>query len=143
MSRYIPSRPLILLLALAVAAAVTVVPTSIRSAGPGQDAQQNQQQQGQSDQGQSQGQAQSQSQDKQKKKGGGFFGGLKAATGSSSQQTSATVSAGTKGVGEGAQIGDLVPTAADRQAVTQMENYSVAQGDLNQFIQGGHLKPKQ
>jgi hypothetical protein len=50
---------------------------------------------------------------------------------------------GTKGVGEGAEMGNVTPTAADRQAVTQMENYSVGQGDLSKFIEAGHLKPKQ
>lgn len=104
----------------------------------GQDPQQGQQQQGQ----QNQSQGQSQQQEKPKKKGG-FFGGLKAITGSSSEQTSATASAGAKGVGEGQQIGEVTPTPADRQAVANMEGYSVPQGDLSKFIEDGHLKPKQ
>lgn len=138
MNRLNLSRPIFYGLAIALSAAVTVVPTSLRSAGAGQDTQQSQQQQGQTGQNQSQGQ----SQDKQKKKGG-FFGGLKAATGATQEQKSETASAGTKGVGEGAQIGDVTPTPADRQAVTQMENNSVPPGDLSKFIKGGGLKPKQ
>lgn len=84
---------------------------------------------------------QSQKQEKPKKKGG-IFGGLKAITGSSNEQTADTASAGTKGVGEGEKIADVTPTAADRQAVTGMENYSVPQGDLKKFIVDGNLKPK-
>jgi hypothetical protein len=110
-----------------------------RAARAGQDAQQGQQQPAQTDQTQGQGQQQ----EKPKKKGG-FFGGLKAVSGSSSNQTSYTASAGAKGIGdEGAKIGEITPTAADRQAVTQMENTSVAQGDLSKFIEGGKLKSKQ
>ncbi len=127
------------LLALALVATVPLVLSS-RRANAGQDAQQGQQQQGQADQGQGQGQGQSQ--EKPKKKGG-IFGGMKAITGTSSEQTSYTASAGAKGVGEGAKIGDVTPTPADRQAVTQMEGYTVAQGDLSKFIDGGKLKPKQ
>jgi hypothetical protein len=106
----------------------------------GQD---NQQQQGQ----QEQNQGQSQQQEKAKKKGG-FFGGLKEITGSSSAQTTDTASAGAKGVGaphagEGEKIGSVTPTPADRQAVTLMETYSIPQGDLSKFIDEGHLKGKQ
>lgn len=103
----------------------------------GQDTQQGQHPQGQQDQSQ----GQSQQQEKPKKKGG-FFGGLKAISGSSSEQTSATASAGAKGVGEGQQIGEVAPTPADRQAVTNMEGYSVPQGDLSKFIEDGRLKPR-
>ena len=110
---------------------------SSHAARAGQEAQQNAPQQG--DQSASQGQ--SQKQEKPKKKGG-FFGGMKAITGSSSEQTSDTASAGTKGVGEGEKIADVTPTAADRQAVTGMENYSVPGGDLKKFVEDGHLKPK-
>lgn len=119
---------------LLAAAVLTFFSSGTRA---GQDSPQGQQQT-QPDQSQGQGQQQ----EKPKKKGG-IFGGLKTATGSSSQQTSATASAGTKGVGEGAKIGEVTPTAADRQAVTQMETYSVAQGDLTRFIEDGHLQPKQ
>ncbi len=118
---------------LVAAAALVLTSRTIRA---GQDTQQGQQQPAQTDQ------TQGQQQEKPKKKGG-FFGGLKAATGATQEQKSDTASAGTKGVGEGAKIGDVAPTAADRQAVTQMENYSVAQGDLSKFIEAGHLKAKQ
>lgn len=96
-------------------------------------------QQGQQDHGKDQ-----KEKEQQPKKKGGFFGGLKKVTGGESgQETSATASAGAKSVGEGKQIGEVTPTAADRQAVTNMDNYSVPQGDLNKFIEDGHLKPKQ
>jgi hypothetical protein len=108
---------------------------SIRSVRAGQDTQQTPPQQGQENQNQ----GQSQQQQKPKKKGG-FFGGLKAVTGSSSEQTADTASAGTKGVGEGQQIADVTPTAADRQAVFTMETYSVPRADLSKFIEDGHLK---
>lgn len=92
---------------------------------------------------QHQDQSQKQNEEKPKKKGG-FFGGLKKVTGGESgQETSATASAGAKGVGEGQQIGEVTPTPADRQAVANMEGYSVPQGDLNKFVEDGHLKPKQ
>jgi hypothetical protein len=81
--------------------------------------------------------------DKKKKKGGGFFGGLKAVAGSSSEQQEATRTAGSKTVGEGAQIGDAQPTAADRQAVSAMENYSVPAPEIKKFQDDGKLKPKQ
>jgi len=67
---------------------------------------------------------------------------MKAITGSSSEQTSATASAGTKGVGEGAQIGDAQPTAADRQAVSAMEAYSVPAPEVKKFQDDGKLKSK-
>ena len=67
---------------------------------------------------------------------------MKAITGSSSEQTSATASAGTKGVGEGAQIGDAQPTAADRQAVSAMETYSVPAPEVRKFQDDGKLKSK-
>lgn len=99
------------------------------------------------DQGQSQSQdqtqTQTQTQEKPKKKGGFFKGLTKVTGGQSGQETSATASAGTKSVGEGDKISDLTPTAADRQAVTAMEGYSLPQGDLNKFIQDGNLKSKQ
>lgn len=121
---------------LAVLAWVTTQP--LRAA---QDAQQSPPQ----DQGQSQNQGQTQTQTQQKpKKSGGFFKGLTKITGGQSgQETSATASAGAKGVGEGQQIGEVTPTPADRQAVTAMEGYSLSQGDLNKFIQDGNLKSKQ
>jgi hypothetical protein len=85
-----------------------------------------------------------QQQQKKKKKGGGFFGGLKAITGESSEQTEATATAGSKSVGEGdgARIADTTPTAADRRKVSEMENYSVPEKDLKKFQEDGHLVPK-
>jgi hypothetical protein len=105
-----------------------------RHASAGQEAQQNQQQ-GQQEQ------SQEKSQQAKPKKQGGFFGGLKAVTGSGSEQTSATASAGTKGVGEGAKIGEVTPSAADRQAVTEMETLFVSPQELKKFEEDGHLKP--
>ena len=90
-----------------------------------------------------QGQQSDKDQQKKKKKGGGFFGGMKAITGASSEQTSATASAGTKGVGEGAQIGDAQPTADDRKTVQAMEAYSVPAPEVKKFQEDGKLKPKQ
>jgi cytoskeletal protein RodZ len=81
--------------------------------------------------------------DQQKKKGGGgIFGGLKAVTTQSSDQNKATASAGTKGALDGKEIADKTPTSADMQQVTDMENYSVPQGDLKKFQEDGHLQPK-
>ena len=136
MIRRILNRSFLPVLGLALLGAVALILSSGRLRA-GQDSQQ------QSPQSQS-GQKQGQSQDKSKKKGG-FFNTLKAATGSSSQQTSATASAGTKGVGDedGQKIANTTPTAADQQAVTAMEKYSLPQGALPKFIEDGNLKPKQ
>ncbi len=91
----------------------------------------------------SQDQEKAQKEEKPKKKKGGFFGGLKAISGSSSEQQEATATAGSKTVGEGEEIGNAKPTAADRQAVTEMENYSIPQGDLAKFQEEGQLKRKE
>jgi hypothetical protein len=123
-------------LAVAVLVGLPLVFLS-RKARAAQDNQQSQQTQ---QQGQ---QAQDQSQQQKPKKKSGFFSGLKEVTGSSSEQTSATASAGAKGIGDGEKIGNVTPTAADRKAVTAMDNYSVPQGDLSKFIQDGHLNSKQ
>ena len=82
-------------------------------------------------------------QTQKKKKRGGFFSGLKAITGESSEQQEVTATAGSKTIGEGEQIGDAKPTAADRQAVTAMENYPLPQNDLKKFQEDGRLKPNQ
>ena len=82
-------------------------------------------------------------QKEKKKKKGGFFGGLKAVTGASSDQQEVTATAGSKTIGEGEQIGDAKPTAADRQQVSGMENHSVPEKDLKKFQDDGNLKPKQ
>ncbi len=76
------------------------------------------------------------------KKKGGFFSGLKAITGTSTEQQEATATAGSKTVGEGEEIGDVQPTGADRQAVAAMEDYAVPANDLNKFQEDGQLKPK-
>lgn len=99
--------------------------------------------QDQPQEGQSQSQQKDQQQQQQKKKKGGFFGGLKAVTGESGEQTEATRSAGSKSVGEGQTIGNVRPTATDRQKVTDMEKYSVPDKDLKKFQQDGQLAPKQ
>jgi hypothetical protein len=80
---------------------------------------------------------------KDQKKKGSFFRGLKAVAGQSSEQQGETATAGTKGVGEGEQIANLQPSAADRQAVTAMEEYSVSASELKQFQEEGKLKPQQ
>jgi len=92
---------------------------------------------------QDQDKTQKEQQEKKKKKKGGFFSGLKAITGESSEQQEVTATAGSKTVGEGEQIGNTQPTAADRQAITAMENYSVPQKDLKKFQDDGRLKPQQ
>jgi hypothetical protein len=83
-----------------------------------------------------------QTQTDQKK--GSRFGGLKKVTGSqSAQQTTSTASGGSKGITDGKKLAETTPTAADRQQVTDMENYSVPQPDLKKFQDDGHLQPKQ
>jgi len=84
-----------------------------------------------------------QQQPKKKKKKGGLFGGLKAITGESSEQTEATATAGSKSVGEGESVGNVQPTASDRQQVTAIENYSIPEKDVKKFQEDGHLVPKQ
>ena len=89
-------------------------------------------------------QDQTQTDQQQKKKKGGLFGGLKKVSGGESgQESAATTSAGSKSVGEGKKIGEITPSASDRQQVTDMENYSVPQTDLKKFQDDGHLQPKQ
>jgi hypothetical protein len=78
-----------------------------------------------------------------KKKGGGFFGGLKAVSGSSSEQQEATRTAGSKTVGEGAQIGDAQPTADDRATVSAMEGYTLPPAEVKKFQEDGKLKASQ
>jgi hypothetical protein len=87
-------------------------------------------------------QQKSEKQKKEKKKGGGFFSGLKAVSGSSSEQQEATRTAGSKTVGEGAQIGDAQPSAADRQAVSAMESYALPAPEVKKFQDDGKLKSK-
>jgi hypothetical protein len=112
---------------------------SYRVARAGQEAQQPQADQ----QSQTETPSQDQTQAKPKKKKSSFWGDLGGSVkGSKSEQTSETASAGTKGVGEGEKIGNVTPTAADRQAVTAMESSSVRAGDLSKFIEEGRLNPK-
>jgi cell division septation protein DedD len=120
------SRRSLNLVGVALLAALTVIFLS-PALRAGQDAQQ--------------GQQQDQSQQEKPKKKGGFFGKMKAVTGGSSEQSSATASAGTKGVGEGAKIANLTPTAADIAAVTSMEQFTIPAPALKKFEQDGHLKP--
>ncbi|MBI1940308.1 MAG: hypothetical protein HYS33_02235 [Acidobacteria bacterium] len=91
----------------------------------------------------SQDQEKAKKEEKPKKKKGGFFGGLKAISGSSSEQQEVTATAGSKTVGEGEEIGNAKPTAADRQAVTGMEGYSIPQADLAKFQEDGQLQANQ
>jgi type II secretory pathway pseudopilin PulG len=135
MKRYYHSRRFLVPLGVALLAALPLVLSS-PAVRAGQDTTQGQQQQNQQDQSQTQ-------QPEKPKKKGGFFGGLKSITGSSSEQTSATASAGAKGVGEGAKMANLTPTPADIAAVTSMEQYSIPPQDLKKFDQDGHLQPKQ
>ena len=90
-----------------------------------------------------QGQEKSEKDQKKKKKGGGVFGGLKAVAGGGSEQQEATRTAGSKTIGEGEEIANLQPSAADRQTVIAMEGYSVPAPDLKQFQDEGKLKPQQ
>lgn len=79
---------------------------------------------------------------KEKKQSGGFLGGLKAISGSGSEQQQLTATAGSKTIGEDAQgIVDAQPTAADRKAVASMESYSIPSVDLTKFQSDGQLKP--
>jgi hypothetical protein len=91
------------------------------------------------DQEKTQNEEKPQKEEKPKKKGG-FFGGLKAISGSSSEQKEVTTTAGSKTVGEGEEIGNVKPSASDRQAVTGMESYSIPQQDLAKFQEDGQLK---
>ena len=90
-----------------------------------------------------QGQAEKDQQQKKKRKSGGIFGGLKAITGESAEQTEVTATAGSKSVGEGEKIGNVTPTTADRQQVKAIEDYSVPEKDVKKFQEDGHLQPKQ
>jgi hypothetical protein len=110
-------------------------------AGPGARAQDQSQSQSQSQPQEDQNQPQKDQ--PQPKKKGGFFKGLKAVTGQSSEQTEDTAAAGSKSVGEGAQIAAVTPTAQARGKVTAMENYSVPDKDLKKFQEDGKLVPKQ
>jgi hypothetical protein len=78
--------------------------------------------------------------EKEKKKKGGFFSGLKAVSGSSSEQQELTATAGTKGVGEGEEIGNITPTTADRNAVSAMERYMLPEPEVKKFQADGRLK---
>jgi hypothetical protein len=98
---------------------------------------------GQEQTGSQQDQDKTQKEQQKKKKKSGFFSGLKAITGESSEQQEVTATAGSKTVGEGEQIGNAQPTAADRQAVTAMENYSIPEKDVKKFQDDGQLKPQQ
>ena len=134
--------PLGLLAGIAVILAITL--PRLGAARQDQQSQQGQQnQQDQQSQQSQQNQDQTQTDQQPKKKKGGIFGGLKSVTTQSSDQNKATASAGTKGVGEGKAIGEMTPTSADRQQVTDMENFSVPQGDLKKFQDDGRLQPKQ
>lgn len=127
---------LVLLLALAVPVGVSL--HRLQAASQDQNNQQDQQ-----DQKNKPNQDQTQTDQQQKKKKGGLFGGLKKVSGGESgQESAATTSAGSKSVGEGKKIGEMTPTAADRQQVTDMENYSVPQNDFKKFQDDGHLQPK-
>jgi hypothetical protein len=114
-----------------------------------QSNQDNSNQQGQSSstqQGQDQTQTSGgqQQQSSPQKKKGGFFSGLKEATGETSAQNEATSSAGSKSVGEGdgAKIAATNPTAADRQKVSALESFSISGDDLKKFKSDGHLDSK-
>ncbi len=105
-------------------------------------AQQDQQQNTSQDQQQQQQSQPSEQQAAPKKKSGGFFTGLKAATGHGSNSQELSASAGSKGVGEGEQIANVTPTAADREAVAKMESYSVPEQTVKKFDEAGHLQFK-
>ena len=79
-------------------------------------------------------------QEKEKKKKGGFFSGLKEVSGGGSEQKELTATAGSKGVGEGEDIGKIQPTSVDRAAVSAMESYSVPEPEVKKFQTDGRLK---
>jgi hypothetical protein len=126
------ARRLLCTLAVTLAAAVLLAwpPRTVRAGQEAQSPPPGQQEQNQKT-----------SQQAKPEKKGGFFDGMKPVTGSSSAQTSYTASAGAKGVGEGKKIGEVAPTAADRQAVTEMERYFIPPQEVKKFDQDGNLKP--
>ncbi len=124
---------------LLLAMAMGFIPAG-STARPQQDQTQPDQNQPQPQQDQSQ---PGQDQPKKKSKKGGFFKGLKAITGQSTEQTQETSTAGTKSVGEGAKIGSVTPTDADRQQLSAMESYTLTDIDMKRFQKDGHLQPKQ
>jgi len=120
------------IVALVVVSALSLLGSAALRAG--QDSQQ-----GQQDQNQGQGQQQ-----EKPKQGGGFSQGLSKVTGGQSgQETSATASAGAKGLDTGKDIGNLTPSAADLAAVSSMEKYTIPQADLKKFQHDGNLVAKQ
>ncbi len=131
----------VLPLAILTGMAVMFGPTLPRLGAAQQDQQSQQDQQTQKDQRNQQNQDQTQTDQQPKKKKGGILGGIKSMTGSSSEQTKETATMGTKGALDGKQIAEMTPTAADRQKVADMENYSIPQGDLKKFQDDGHLQP--
>jgi hypothetical protein len=131
----------IFVLVLLMALAVSVGASRHRLQAASQDQKNQQDQQGQQNKTN---QDQTQTDQQQKKKKGGLFGGLKKVSGvESGQESAATTSAGSKSISDGKKIGEMTSTAADRQQVTDMENYSVPQNDLKKFQDDGHLQPKQ
>lgn len=90
----------------------------------------------------SQDQKQTDQQPPEEKKGGRFGGLKKITSGQSASETTSTASGGSKGISDGKTIADKTPTGADRQQVSDMENYSVPQNDLKKFQDDGHLQPK-
>ncbi len=102
-----------------------------------------QQDQTQSGQDQTQTDQQQQPQPQKKKKKGGFFSGLKSVTGETGEQAEVTRTAGSKSVGEGEKIGEVTPTASDRQQVKGMEDYSLPQQEVKKFQADGKLHPQQ
>jgi hypothetical protein len=134
----------IFVLVLLMALAVSVGASRHRLQAASQDQKNQQDQQDQQSQQNKTNQDQTQTDQQQKKKKGGLFGGLKKVSGvESGQESAATTSAGSKSISDGKKIGEMTPTAADRQQVTDMENYSVPQNDLKKFQDDGHLQPKQ
>jgi hypothetical protein len=126
----------VLVLLMALAVSVGASRHRLQAASQDQNNQQNQQNKTNQDQ--------TQTDQQQKKKKGGLFGGLKKVSGvESGQESAATTSAGSKSISDGKKIGEMTPTAGDRQQVTDMENYSVPQNDLKKFQDDGHLQPKQ
>jgi hypothetical protein len=135
----------IVALAFFMALAALVSPPLPQLQAAQQDQQNQQPQQNQQDQQNqpTRDQTQTDQQQPDKKKGGRFSGLKKITSGQSASETTSTASGGSKGISDGKKIGEMTPTAADRQQVTDMENYSVPQNDLKKFQDDGHLQPKQ
>jgi hypothetical protein len=131
----------IIAVALALAAAALVVRSARQLRADPQD-QPSQNQQAQQPRPSQQDAGQATQDQKPSEKNKTLSSGTKAVTGKSPEQIQAAGTANATGIGEGEKISNMHPTAADRQQVTDMENYSVPPKDLKKFEDDGRLQPK-